>query len=87
MNAIRLKCALTSVLLAVLLLANLQAPSALLSGEELSTRYGAGFWDDPCTWDGFLTGAGGVLCAVGNLGGCLSVVIGVTKAVKVDRCF
>jgi hypothetical protein len=87
MNSIRSKCALTSALVVLLLLSNLQAPSVLLSGEELSNHHGAGFWQDPCTWDGFLTGAGGVLCAFGNLGGCLSAVIGIAKAVKVDNCF
>lgn len=58
-----------------------------LTASDLARYAGTGFWSDPCTWDGFLTGAGVVLCATGSAGGCVSAVIGILKAVKLDNCF
>ncbi len=87
MNSIRIKCVLAFSLMALLILSNLQAPSVLLNRDELSTSYGTGFWDDPCTWDGFLVGGGLVLCGAGNLGGCATALYALTRASKVDRCF
>ncbi len=87
MSATRYTHALTTALILLVLASSFQVPSAPLSQGDLSSRSGSGFWSDPCTWDGFITGAGAVLCGFGNVGGCASALIGITRAVKVDRCF
>jgi hypothetical protein len=87
MNMPRIQYAVAAVLLILLLVPNLQTASMPLSRQDLSSRFGAGFWQDPCTWDGFLAGSGAVLCAFGSVGGCLTAIGGALKAVKVDNCF
>ncbi len=62
-------------------------PSMILSALELARLFGAGFWSDPCTWDGFATGMMGALCVAGNLGSCGGAVLAVMKAIKLDNCF
>ncbi len=87
MNANRCTHALTTALILLVLASSLQVPSAPLSQGDLSSRSGSGFWSDPCTWDGFITGAGAVLCGFGHAGGCVSALVGITAAVKVHSCF
>ena len=74
-------------LLAVLLLGNIQPYTIALSDLDLAGVRGTGFWNDPCTWDGFAFGGGAVFCAAGHLGACLGSAIGLLRAVKVDNCF
>ncbi len=62
-------------------------PSMLLSAHDLAGIFGAGFWSDPCTWDGFAAGITGVLCGTGNLGACGGAVLAIWKAIKLDNCF
>jgi hypothetical protein len=45
------------------------------------------FWKDPCTWDGFATGAGLVLCLSWSIGGCVAAVSSAARAWKLDNCF
>jgi hypothetical protein len=58
-----------------------------LNGGEMAGLKGAGFWTDPCTWDGFAAGIGGALCAAGSIGGCGTAWGAILKAVVVDKCF
>jgi len=81
------QCLIGAALLAVLMIALTQAGTVPLRDGELQNHLGAGFWQDPCTWDGFLAGAGSVLCATGNKGGCLTAFVGWWRAIKVDKCF
>jgi hypothetical protein len=62
-------------------------PTMLLSAHDLAGIFGAGFWSDPCTWDGFGAGITGVLCGTGNIGACGGAVLAIWKAIKLDNCF
>jgi hypothetical protein len=66
---------------------NVRSSPVLLLTHDLASLLGAGFWTDPCTWDGFMAGAGAVLCATGSAGGCLTLALGILKAYKSDDCF
>jgi hypothetical protein len=61
--------------------------SIILSGRDLAAIFGAGFWSDPCTWDGFGAGITLVACGTGNIGACGGALIAIWKAVKLDNCF
>ena len=59
-----------------------------LSGRDLAAIFGAGFWSDPCTWDGFGAGIISlVACGTGNIGVCGGALIAIWKAVKLDTVF
>ena len=58
-----------------------------LSGSDLAGLLGAGFWSDPCTWDGFGAGVGLVACGAGSIGACGGAVYSIWRAVKLDHCF
>lgn len=63
-------------------------PTAVpLDAADLAAVTGSGFWNDPCTWDGFAVGAGTVLMAAGHPSGFVSVFSGLVKAIYVDDCF
>jgi hypothetical protein len=61
--------------------------AAPLDARDLASAAGAGFWNDPCTWDGFMTGAGIVIFANGSPSGLVTIYTGVMKAIYVDNCF
>ncbi len=67
---------------------NIRHHAIALNDGMLSRIEGAlDFWKDPCTWDGFATGAGIILCLSWNVGGCVTAATGITKALKYDNCF
>lgn len=86
MNNHRIQSIAASLLLILILMANLQPASMPLSRQDLSNRHGVGFWNDPCTWDGFFVGAGTVLCATGSAGGCVTAIVGLIRAIRTDKC-
>jgi hypothetical protein len=63
------------------------AQAEMLSGTALTALLGAGFWTDPCTWDGFGAGLGVGACALGSIGACGGAIYSIWRAVKVDNCF
>jgi hypothetical protein len=65
----------------------LPAQSELLATMTLAGLLGAGFWSDPCTWDGFATGIALGGCALGSLGACGGAIYSIWRAVKIDNCF
>ncbi len=83
--------ALVLVMVTLLLIGAFQTlqprPSMILSSLDMARLFGAGFWSDPCTWDGFATGMMGTLCFMGNVGSCGGAVLAVMKAIKLDNCF
>jgi hypothetical protein len=81
------KCGLGIALLAVLLLGNIRPYAMSLNSSDLERVRGTGFWDDPCTRDGFLFGSSAVLCGAGYLSGCGSAIATLFWATKADNCF
>jgi hypothetical protein len=61
--------------------------AGLLSGAVLACLVGSGFWNDPCTWDGFAAGLGLGACARGSIGACGGAIYSIWRAIKVDDCF
>jgi len=86
-----LSCGIALLLLAVIFIGAFQGTFpdrvGLLSGAVLAVLIGSGFWDDPCTWDGFAAGLGVGACARGSLGACGGAIYAIWRAVKVDNCF
>lgn len=80
-----------AVVLVVLLLpttpTSFDVQSHPISPQQLAVYLGAGFWDDPCTLNGFAVGAGLVFAITGNAGGYVSIFTGLMKAIYVDDCF
>ena len=78
----RLSRELVSAALLLLLLgapiAQTRVPST--ASGSVDSSYGRGFWNDPCTWDGFIIGFG---AATQNWG---MVAAGAIHAWKVDSC-
>jgi hypothetical protein len=92
MNESKITRAMVVFLAAILFLGtlqgNMQHHGIALDDRMLSQIEGAlDFWRDPCTWDGFATGAGIILCLSWNVGGCVTAATGITKALKYDNCF
>ena len=85
------KIGFVSVLLPLLLINAFHGiqplPSSVLSAQDLAGLLGAGFWTDPCTWDGFGAGITLVMCGAGNMGACGGSVLAIWRAVKLDNCF
>jgi len=82
-----IKAGLGLALAALLLLGNIQPYAVSLNNSDLERVRGTGFWDDPCTRDGFWFGGSVVLCGAGYVSGCGSALGGFFWAAKVDHCF
>ena len=82
MKRLHLKLVAVSLVLCLAAVPLAQAISvrspALLTVDQ---SYGGSIWQDPCTFDGFLVGAGAVTQS------WLTMAIGLVRAVKIDNCF
>jgi len=87
----RVSCGIVFLLLAVLFIGafhgTFPGKAGLLSGAVLAVLVGSGFWDDPCTWDGFAAGLGLGSCVRGSIGGCGGAIYSIWRAIKLDKCF
>ena len=82
-----IQSAISSCLLAVLLIGTLQTGAVPLGDTDLARYQGTGFWSDPCTWDGLAAGAGSLFCAFGSVTSCFTAATALFKAYKSDNCF